>query len=222
MIGLNISFEWQSRQREFGLCVWDPRHSIHAGETPRTKRHPCWSCLVHNLCVNTGFNQQILGIRYDLIISGNPVDIRIYFMSRHQLASKVPRLKFATLIQFGNFSFLRHRIGNVTVCRLTVQLDYSVLNQAHQITFGINFQGRLWRGVSHNIRQCNAAVWTQNSNPTRKSRTLVLEDEAALWTVSFENLYNIIRLLRPSFFETGTQSNPGRPRPLSLPCMHQF
>ena len=120
---------------------YDPRHSIHTGETPRNKRDTCWSCPVHNICFNTGFNMQIWGIRYDCIISGNPVDISTYFMSWRQLASKAPRLIFATLIQFGNLAFFRHRIGNV--CRLTVQLDYSVLDKSHQMTFGINLQGRL-------------------------------------------------------------------------------
>jgi hypothetical protein len=76
-------------QREFGRCVWDPQLSIHAGETPRHKRHPCWSCLIHNLCFNTGFNQQFFGHLLRFFISGKPVDISMYFMSRCQHTSKL-------------------------------------------------------------------------------------------------------------------------------------
>jgi hypothetical protein len=77
----------------------------------------------------------------------------MYFMSRCQHTSKVPHLKFPTLIQFGNLAFLLHRNNqkrlwdpDVQYCTdiielkdkiamLTLQLDYSVLDKSHKITY---------------------------------------------------------------------------------------
>ncbi len=175
-------------------CVWDPQLSIHAGEMPRNKCHPCWTCLVHNLCFNSGFHQQILGLSYNYFISGKPVDVSMYFMNQCQRTSKVLRLKFSKLIQYGNFAFSQRRNNqkrlkdpDVQFCTDAIELkdkiaklDFAAgLLCPRQVTSNyIWFQGRLWRGVSHNIRQCNAAFTLQNSSPESQGQTRTLENEA--------------------------------------------